>query len=182
MTFLCHQWIRGTLILARHVAVHGRNLQMEMSMCRMSLAMNTVSDGCETQLLLHLLAWYCQSLAVPSLFLDAFFSISLFYHPAMSVSKKLFMTTYRASHSFCSVLLFVALFDRNNIERGMSSFQSSSCIRFRPRQSERDYLRIYSGEGYENQPEIDQPYQMYFWHGAVLLIKSWKKVSFMFQL
>lgn len=43
----------------------------------------------------------------------------------------------------------------------MSSIQSSSCIRFRPRQSERDYLRVYSGRGYENQSEIGQPYKLY---------------------
>ncbi|KAL2084056.1 hypothetical protein ACEWY4_019574 [Coilia grayii] len=37
--------------------------------------------------------------------------------------------------------------ERGLIERGMSSIQSSSCIRFRVRQSERDYLSISSGTG-----------------------------------
>ncbi|XP_062394574.1 astacin-like metalloendopeptidase [Sardina pilchardus] len=37
--------------------------------------------------------------------------------------------------------------DRNLIERAMTSIQSSSCIRFRPRQSERDYLQINSRRG-----------------------------------
>ncbi|XP_041962648.1 zinc metalloproteinase nas-33-like isoform X2 [Alosa sapidissima] len=37
--------------------------------------------------------------------------------------------------------------DRNLIQRAMASIQSSSCIRFRPRQTERDYLQIYSGTG-----------------------------------
>ena len=33
----------------------------------------------------------------------------------------------------------------------MTSIQSSTCIRFRPRQSERDYLGIYSRTGYGNE-------------------------------
>lgn len=38
-------------------------------------------------------------------------------------------------------------FERNVIERAMRSMQSSTCIRFRPRQSERDFLGIYSRSG-----------------------------------